>query len=355
MKRIALLVIIALVLIGMFVAPMMMNKGSEDESAALFLFKENLASKWDEVIPISFEVLDSDVEKIEIVYNDTVFKTYAKPKGKIDYSFNAGFFGLGTREIILVSYLDNGIIKKDTRLVRVVSDIQPQRWAFSIENTFPHDASHFTQGLEFDGDLLYQGTGDPSHTGKTLIGTLDLNSGTYTKKNGLDANYFGEGITILGDLLFQLTYTQKTCFVYDKNTLTLLKEFTYTGEGWGLCNDGEYLYMSNGTERITKRDPKTFEVVETLEVMDMTGPIKNLNELEFVDGMIFANVWMTNAVVAIQPETGKVLAVIDASNLANAGQGNGDVLNGIAYSKTNKRFYLTGKYWSKLFEVSLEK
>ncbi|MBU2019733.1 MAG: glutaminyl-peptide cyclotransferase, partial [Bacteroidetes bacterium] len=162
-------------------------------------------------------------------------------------------------------------------------------------------------------------------------------------------------ITILNDKIYQLTYTQGKCFVYDKNTLTLISEFSYAGEGWGLCNDGEFLYMSDGTERITKRSPKTFEVIETIEVYDNQGPIRKLNELEFVDGIIFANVWMTEAIVAFQPENGKLLAVMDARELVTKGANGGDVLNGIAFNKQSKDFYMTGKYWDKMFRVKVIK
>ncbi len=346
-----------IVLFGLvyFLAPLFKPDPTESELPAAFTFKENLATEWDKAVDISFEVHQDDVESIDLIYNDSVFKTWKKPKGKITYRLNASYYGLGTKGLSLVSTMTDGSSDSDDRLVRIVSDKKPEIWTISIDKTFPHNVSHFIQGLEFDGNTLYQGTGDPRHDGQTLVGVVDLSTGEYTKKIGLDATHFGEGITILGDKIYQLTYTTGKCFIYNKTTLELIGEKSYKGEGWGLCNDGEFLYMTDGSERITKRDPNTFEILETIEVADDNGPIKNLNELEFVDGLIFANVWQTNAIVVIQPENGKVVAVINATELEKLGQNGGDVLNGIAYNKTNGKFYLTGKYWSKLFEVTLNR
>jgi glutamine cyclotransferase len=359
MKKHLIIGLIIAVIAAMVVVPML-NKNKKDknflrENPAMFLFKENLATKWNDVIPISFEVKGDDVEKVELIYNDSVFQTWNKPKGKIDYQFNAGLYGLGTKSLSLISTLSNGDNFSDDRLVRIVSDIEPEIWTLSISNSFPHNKTNFTQGLEWSKGVLYESTGDPSQQGQTKLGTVDISTGNYRKKIGLDANYFGEGITILNDKIYQITYTEGKCFVYDKNTLALLKDMVYRGEGWGLCNDGKYLFMSDGSETLTKRNPIDFSILETIEVSDNNGPILNINELEFVDGLIYANVWQTNAVIVIQPETGKVLATINASKLAALGQNGGDVLNGIAYSPKNKKFYMTGKYWSKLFEVTFLK
>ena len=165
----------------------------------------------------------------------------------------------------------------------------------------------------------------------------------------------GEGITILGDKLYQLTWQEQKCFVYNKSTLQIEKDMPYIGEGWGLCNDGTSLIMSNGSERITFRNPETFEIERTIEVYTNQGAVTNLNELEYIDGLIYANVWMTNKVAIIDPLNGKVLAELDATTLVNAGKGNGDVLNGIAQDPKSKKLYMTGKNWMKLFEVKIKK
>lgn len=350
MKKWILILVLVAMAIGL-ILPFITS--SKKEESVRFTFKENLATEWNKAIPIEIAV-NAEVKRIDVFYNDSLVNTFSNPKEKVKFTLNAGYFGLGTRILTLKAYGADGTVLEDERLLRVLSDVVPDRWNLSILRTFPHSKEHFTQGLEFDGNQLYESTGDPDRTGKTTVGILDLGSGSFSKKIGLDANYFGEGITILGDEIYQLTYTEGKCFVYDKATLQLKREFVYAGQGWGLTNDGTYLYMSDGSERITIRDPKTFEVVETLEVYDHRGPIKQLNELEFVDGIIYANVWQTNAIIAFQSENGKVVGIIDASVLEREGSLGGDVLNGIAYNKSSSTFYLTGKYWSKLFEVKFE-
>jgi glutamine cyclotransferase len=240
----------------------------------------------------------------------------------------------------------------DNRMVRVLSDIKPEIWIADINATLPHDPTSFTQGLEFNSGILYEGTGQK---GLSNVMQVDLKTGAIKKKMGLDANYFGEGITILGNKIYQLTWQEQKCFVYDKNTLQLEKDLPYVGEGWGLCNNGESLIMSDGTERIVFRDPENFQTQKTIEVYDDKGPISKLNELEYIDGLIYANVWMTNSIVVIQPENGKVIAVIDGTELVKQGRGTGDVLNGIALNPENGKIYMTGKNWPKMFEVKINK
>lgn len=324
----------------------------EKEIPAVFGFEDNLATKWDETVDIEIVVKQDDVAELKLIYNDSVFKTWNNPKGKINYSFKAGFYGLGTRTLQLVSTLKDGSSFVDNRMCRVLSDVVPQLWIAKATMAFPHDPTSFTQGLEFDNGILYEGTGQK---GRSLVAQVDLNSGSHIKKMGLDGNYFGEGITILGDKLYQLTWQEQKCFVYNKHTLQIETDLPYVGEGWGLCNDGTSLIMSNGTERLTFRDPKTFAVERSIEVYSHLGPVTNLNELEYADDLIYANVWMTNKVAVIDPRNGKVLAEIDATTLAREGRGNGDVLNGIAYNSKTNKWYMTGKNWIKLFEVEWKK
>lgn len=357
MKKYIIIGLIAVIGASMFIVPMLNNSGvgtdeTDEIAPAEFAFKDNLATRWDEVVAIDIVINQEDIETLELVYNDSVFKTWSNPKGKINYKFNAGFYGLGTRTVELRSTLADGSSFVDNRMVRVLSDVVPEIWIAKIVSSFPHKSTSFTQGLEFDGGLLYEGTGQ---RGQSLVAQVDLNSGNHLKTMGLDANYFGEGITILGDDLYQLTWQEHKCFVYDKKTLQLKKDIAYTGEGWGLCNDGNYLIMSDGSERLTFRDPKTFSIVRTIEVYTHQGPVTNLNELEYADDLIYANVWMTNKIAVIDPNNGKVLAEIDATQLSKEGRGNGDVLNGIAMNDKNGKWYLTGKNWIKLFEITFSK
>jgi glutamine cyclotransferase len=187
-----------------------------------------------------------------------------------------------------------------------------------------------------------------------MLGMISLENGAFNgPKNGLDATYFGEGITILGDKLYQLTWQNQKCFVYDKKTMQVTGDFSYQGEGWGMCNDGKSIITSDGTEYLYFRNPKNFQIDHYIQVYDNIGPRTNLNELEYIDGKIYANVYTTSTLVVIDPNTGKVLEEIDASELVTKGKNGGDVLNGIAYNRLNKKLYLTGKYWSLTFEVSL--
>ena len=353
MKRYIFLGAIAAALLALILRPLLSGESTnieEDIIPATFSFKDNLATKWDERITLDILINDPEIAKLELIYNDSVFKTWETPKGTIRFPFNAGFYGLGTRTLRLLSTLKNGETFMDERMVRVLSDVIPEVWIASPEQAFPHDPTSFTQGLEFDGDQLYEGTGQ---RGQSMVAQVDLNTGRIQKKMGLDATCFGEGITILGEELFQLTWQEKRCFVYDKKSLLLKREMNYVGEGWGLCNDGTSLIMSDGSERITFRDPKTFEIQRTIEVYTHQGPVTSLNELEYKDDLIYANVWMTNKLAVIDPRNGKVLAEIDATSLVKEGKGKGDVLNGIAFKGTDA--YLTGKNWIKLFRVKFTK
>ena len=287
-----------------------------------------------------------------MIYNDSTFATWTFPGKKITYQLKAGFYGLGARQVELVATLKDGSKSSDKRIIRVLSDVIPEIWIAEIKGEYPHDVTSFTQGLEFSNGQLYEGTGN---RGESILAQVNLSNGKIVKSMGLDGNYFGEGITILNGKIYQITWQEQTCFVYNQSDLTLMKDVKYSGEGWGLCNDGSSLIMSDGSERITFRNPETFAITRTIEVYTDKGPVTQLNELEYVDGLIYANVWMTNKVAVIDPNNGKVVAELDASELVRQGRGNGDVLNGIAYNPATKKWYMTGKKWPKLFEVSFKK
>ena len=346
--------VLILAAVAFIVAPLLKdNATAEDEKLpAVFTFESNLATKWDERVDLEIAIQSDDIQTLELIYNDSVFHKWTNPKGKLAVEFNAGFYGLGTRTMELKSTLSDGTVKTDSRMVRVLSDVVPEIWIAKRTTEHPHLITSFTQGLEFSDGQLYEGTGQK---GQSVVAKVNLQSGQHQQSIGLDGNYFGEGITIFGNNVYQLTWQEQKCFVYNKQTLQLEKEFSYSGEGWGLCNDGKSLIMSNGTERLTFRNPKTFEVERTIEVYTHQGPVANLNELEFVDGLIYANVWMTNKVAVINPVNGKALAEIDATDLVLEGKQGGDVLNGIAYNPNTKKWYLTGKNWPKLFEVFFHK
>jgi glutamine cyclotransferase len=234
----------------------------------------------------------------------------------------------------------------------------PINIAYTITNVYPHDVNSFTEGLEFKDGFLYESGGD---YGKSKLAKVELTTGKDIQRiNFPDKNFFGEGITILNGKLYQLTYKQQICTVYDVKTFKKLNEFNYEGEGWGMTNDGKQIIMDNGSNDLYYRDPETFKVIKTVGVIDNNGAVANINELEFIDGFVYASMYtMSNdKIIKIDPTTGKVVGTIDFNNvLAKYAKpeeyANRDVCNGIAYDSTQKRFFITGKNWPKLFEIKL--
>ena len=223
---------------------------------------------------------------------------------------------------------------------------------YRIVNTYPHDRSAFTQGLVFADDFLYEGTGLRGHSS---LRKVDLKTGNILRVRQLPAQLFGEGITIYGNRVIQLTWRARVGFVYNRETFQLLDTFTYPTEGWGITHDGRSLIMSDGTSTLYFLDPQTFQEVHRLEVHTRHGPVSRLNELEYVQGEIYANVWQTDRIAKISPETGEVIGWIDLEGLLRPEDRDRrvDVLNGIAYDVKNDRLFVTGKLWPKLFEIEL--
>lgn len=227
-----------------------------------------------------------------------------------------------------------------------------KHFSFKIVNIYPHDRTAFTQGLVYDDGYLYESTG---LYGRSKINVIDLTDNRIVKSLDMDERYFGEGLTVKDDLLVQLTYRERMGFVYDKQTLKITGEFKYPVEGWGITYDGSHLIMSNGSSRLFYLDPATYRRVRSVEVTENDLPVVNLNELEYIDGLIFANIWRTNDIVQIEPGSGQVTGKIDLGELAEryANDKNVDVLNGIAYDKKDGRLFVTGKLWPEIFEIEL--
>lgn len=224
-------------------------------------------------------------------------------------------------------------------------------YSYNIVNIYPHDRDAFTQGLVFEDGVLYEGTG---LLGQSTLRRVELETGDILKIYELPEQYFGEGITIYGDKIIQLTWQSNIGFVYDKYSFELLREFHYSTEGWGITHDGTRLIMSDGTSTLRFLDPQTLEEIGQLEVFDNRGPVTRLNELEYIQGEIYANVWQTDRVARIAPETGRVIGWIDLGGLLTTEErSQSDVLNGIAYDAEADRLFVTGKLWPKLFEIEL--
>jgi glutamine cyclotransferase len=226
-----------------------------------------------------------------------------------------------------------------------------QFYTYTVVATFPHDPQAFTQGLVFDNGLLYEGTG---LNGRSSLRRVDLETGEVLQQVDLASQYFGEGITVFGEKLYQLTWQSQKGFVYDKTTFALREEFAYPTEGWGITHDGQRLIMSDGTNRLRFWEPETLEETGFVDVFDGGSPIARLNELEYIAGEVFANIWQTDRIARIDPESGRVTAWIDLSGLLSPQErAVADVLNGIAYLADEDRLFVTGKLWPKLFEIRL--
>ncbi len=225
-------------------------------------------------------------------------------------------------------------------------------YSYKIVNTYPHDNGAFTQGLVFANDVIYEGTG---LYGKSSLRKLDLETGKVLQSYELPAQYFGEGITVFQDIIIQLTWKSNMGFVYDQSSFKLLHDFTYATEGWGITHDGERLIISDGTSTLHFLDPETFSTIGHIEVCNNDTPIDKLNELEYINGQIYANIWQTDYIAIINPQSGQVSGWIDLSGLLSSQYCNEpvDVLNGIAYDTVNDRLLVTGKLWPWLFEIKL--
>jgi glutamine cyclotransferase len=223
-------------------------------------------------------------------------------------------------------------------------------YTYQVVNTYPHHSTAFTQGLVFDDGFFLEGTG---LSGRSSLRRVELPTGLVTKLRELDARFFGEGITVYEDLIIQLTWTSRQGFVYQKSTFEPVGEFAYPTQGWGITHDGTRLIMSDGTDKLFFLSPNTFERVGEISVFDESGPVTLLNELEFIDGRVFANVWTTDKIVVINPETGEVTSSIDLTGLLASRATPAAVLNGIAFDSENQRLFVTGKLWPAVFEIKL--
>ena len=360
-------VIIALiVLVGGTLLILPLLKNEEDpvltKSPVEFAQAENVKTPLDRAIDLSLNI-DNDiikVTKLKVMCKGKLVQEWTNPGKSVTFRLTAADYGMGIHDLYFEAKDESGEKHSDSKSFMVISDIVPESWSIKIDDTHPHLPTSFTQGIEFYQGRLFEGTGDPGNQGKTFVSEVVLSTGELIAENKIELGqpYFGEGITVLDDKLYQITWQNQKCFVYDVNLLAkpkILAEFVYNGEGWGLCNNGSELIMSDGTNRIYFRDPGSFEVKRTIEVFDHVGPKIKINELEFIDELIYANVWQQAYILVIDPNSGKVLRQIDATEAVISGRGSGEVLNGIAHNSENGKTYITGKNWPKLFEVSFVK
>lgn len=259
---------------------------------------------------------------------------------------------IGRHSISITAYAGDVALQKNLSFT-LLPDKAPIERGYKIKNTYPHDIHAYTQGLEFISDLyMYESTG---LRGKSSLRKVNFKTGEIIQKTDLERQFFGEGIAVIGEKLYQLTWQSQIGFVWDKESFQKISSFTYPTEGWGLCFDGEYLRMSDGSHFIYTISPDNFSIVSKIEVYTNNGPVLYLNELEYIEGFIYANVYQTDKVVKVDPKTGAVLEIIDFSGLLQPNDilPATDVLNGIAYDAATKKMYVTGKNWPKLFEVEI--
>lgn len=295
---------------------------------------------------------NEEIESIEYFIND---KKVGAVKGNEKLTFPFEGKKLGYQNIKAIVHYNGGDASQAEARVELVSNIEPKLLQYTIVNTYPHDMKAYTQGLEFYRDTLVEGTGQ---YGRSSLRKTDYKTGKVYKQIDLEGRFFGEGVTILNNKVYQLTWKENTGFVYNADNFNKEKDFTYFKpvEGWGLTNDGKHLYQSDGTEKIWVLDPETLKEADYINVYTQNTKIKALNELEWIDGKIFANVYQLDALAVIDPKTGAIEAIINLAELKSkvTQHPEMDVLNGIAYNPKTKTIFVTGKNWDKMFEIKIK-
>lgn len=259
---------------------------------------------------------------------------------------------IGENEYKIIVHHEGNIYERNGKFM--ILPKEPQRKNIVVKNTLPHSRESYTQGLEFYNGKLYESSGE---YGKSYLQVMEFPSMKTIKRVNLDAKYFAEGITILDGKLYMLTWKEKKALVFDANTLERIGEFNYDTEGWGLTNDGKNLYLTDGTSTIYKINPLNFSIESKVNVLTNKGEVLDVNELEWIDGKIYANVYGYDSILVINPTTGEVETVAFGTDLLKPSDkdSNTDVMNGIALNKATGKIYITGKNWPKLFEIEIAK
>ncbi|HBE39837.1 MAG TPA: glutamine cyclotransferase [Bacteroidales bacterium] len=270
------------------------------------------------------------------------------------YSIPGSFsVSTGKKSVKATAFRNGRPVTSATRFVVILSDIIPERHDYKVINFYPHDRSAFTQGLFYDDGFLYEGTGQ--ETGSTLR-EVELSTGKVIRQLNLSPELFGEGITLYKDRIYQVTWRSKVGFIYDKTTFRQINKFYYQSEGWGLTTMNDHIVMSDGTNILYIIEPEMFTVVTRLEVYDNVNMIDQLNELEYINGEIWANIWNSDLIARIDPVSGKLLSYVDLKGILKDQDTDTsiNVLNGIAFDKEGGRIFVTGKNWPKLFEIKVK-
>lgn len=341
---------LSIILLGIAITSCSNTKKSENSE---FSFdKSKFQAQYLPQDSIELGVLNPNSKEVDsIVYFVNEIKIGSK-KGLEKLTFALKSQKLGYQNLKVIVY-HNGESDQASSRIELVSNIQPKLLRYTIINTYPHDIGSFTEGLEFHKDTLYESTG---LNGKSFIRKYDYKTGKTFQQVDLDSKYFGEGITLINDKVYQLTWQEKTGFIYNAKTLKLEKTFTYDKdiEGWGMTNDGKYIYQTDKTEKIWRMNPDTQKMIDYVNVYSGSNKIPSINELEWINGKIYTNVWQKDAIAIVNPETGAVEGILDMSALRQLVKNpEAEVLNGIAYNPKTKTIFVTGKNWDKMFEIKV--
>ena len=326
---------------------------SQAEKERYFSFDESqLKPLYQATDKVDFTLLNNKNKTIDSVVYFSNGERLGSVKGNEKFSLDLNGKKLGYHQLKALVYFDKDTVSTKTR-IEVASGVVPKLLKYTVVNSYPHDVNAFIEGYEFYNDTLIESTG---LKGKSYFAKVDYKTGQLFKKVDLDAQYFGEGITIINDKVYQLTWENQEGFVYDAKTMKKIKSFKYDKpvEGWGMTNDGTKIYHSDGTEKIWTLDPETFKLTDYINVYTNDSKIKSVNELEWINGKIYGNIWQKDAIAVINPMSGAVEAVLDLSALrAQVTNKEAEVLNGIAYRKSTNTLFVTGKNWNKTFEIKV--
>jgi len=299
-------------------------------------------------IGISVKLKDGELKQVKIFVDTTLVNL--SNEAEFTYSLKK-YEQLGKHSIKVQAIKTDGVEGIYYKNFEVLSDFAPEKYVYEVVQSFPHDTSFFTEGFEFHEGFIYESTGE---NGKSAIYKTNLKTGKSIQLVKLSDHFFGEGITIFNNKIYQLTYKTKVGFVYNFENMAVVDSFYFeSAEGWGMTHDEQNLIMSDGTNVLTFIDPSTQKTVKKIQVYDDKNPMVYLNELEYSDGFIYANVWTTNLILKIDSKTGKVLSKIDLDGILTMSNQDKqvDVLNGIAIDPVSKKMYITGKKYSKIFEI----
>ena len=315
--------------------------------------EENTGFKLNEPIKVILALEDKNItpDSVAIYFNGNAVTTLKS--NPWEYSIPPVFTVTTGRKSLKVTAFKGGKPQNTvTRFMIIYSDLVPKKNSYKVIHTYPHNRDAFTQGLVYNNGVLFEGTGE--ETGSSLR-EVELETGKVIRQHNLDESLFGEGIALYRDRIYQVTWKSKVGFVYEKSDFKLINKIYYPTQGWGLTTIDDKIVMSDGTNILYFYEPEMFTVVSRIEVYDNEKKVDQLNELEYINGEIWANIWMTDLIARIDPVSGKVIAYIDLKGILPKSDRNADtdVLNGIAYDNSGKRIFVTGKKWPKLFEIKL--